>query len=236
MMMSFETLVSNLPLLMAGAMRTLQLLLYTLVFGFAIALPVAQARNAKDARLRAFAHAFIFLFRGAPLLVVVFLLYYGLPQIPGIKESPIWLLIERPMPVAVFALSLNSAGFLADVIANALRNVPKDEIDAARAFGFTRWQTFIRFVARSAARLGIRAYSNEVIFVLKGTAVVNFITITDLVGAANQVYFNTFDPITPLLVAGMIYLVMVFLILLLVKRAERRLSPWLYVRQDIGAT
>ncbi|MDP9138269.1 MAG: ABC transporter permease subunit [Pseudomonadota bacterium] len=229
MIMDLATLVDNFPVLGAGAVRTLQLLVWTLLLGFMIALPVALARNSVDRRWRAFAHGFIFFFRGAPLLVVVFLLYYGLPQIPGVRESPLWLLIERPMPVAVFALSLNSAGFLAEVIAGALRNVPRNEIDAARAFGFTRRQIFIRFVARSAARLGIRGYSNEVIFVLKGTAVVNFITITDLVGAANQVYFNTFDPITPLLVAGLMYLAVVFLILLLVKWAERRLSPWLYV-------
>jgi His/Glu/Gln/Arg/opine family amino acid ABC transporter permease subunit len=230
MIMDAETLVANLPLLCAGALRTLELMIYTLVGGFLIALPVAFARNSSATARRAFAHAFIFVFRGAPLLVIIFLLYYGLPQIPGIKETPVWLLIERPMPVAVLALSLNSAGFLAEIIAGALRNVPVGEVEAARAFGLTRLQVLWRIVAPNAARLGIRAYGNEVVFVLKGTAVVNFITITDLVGAANQVYFNTFDPITPLLAAGAIYLVIVFAILILVGRIERLLTPWAYVR------
>jgi His/Glu/Gln/Arg/opine family amino acid ABC transporter permease subunit len=229
-MMDAETLVANLPLLWAGALRTLELMSYTLLGGFLIALPVAFARNSSRAGPRAFAHAFIFVFRGAPLLVIIFLLYYGLPQIPGVKETPIWLLIERPMPVAVLALSLNSAGFLAEIIAGALRNVPAGEVEAARAFGLNRLQVLWRIIAPNAARLGIRAYGNEVVFVLKGTAVVNFITITDLVGAANQVYFNTFDPITPLLAAGAIYLVIVFVILTLVGRIERRLTPWTYGR------
>jgi polar amino acid transport system permease protein len=232
MIMDFATLVSYLPLLATGAVRTLELLLYTLVLGFIIAFPVAQARNSTDMRLRAFAHAFVFFFRGAPLLVIVFLLYYGLPQILGIKDSPVWFLIERPMPVVVFALSLNSAGFLTEIIAGALRNVPKGEIEAARAFGFSRRQTLLRFITPNAARLGIRAYGNEVVFVLKGTAVANFVTVTDLVGAANQVYFNTFDPITPLLVAGLIYLAIVFFILVIIKRVELRLSPWLRMRPN----
>jgi His/Glu/Gln/Arg/opine family amino acid ABC transporter permease subunit len=230
MIMDMETLIANLPVLWAGALRTLELMTYTLLGGFLIALPVAFARNSPVAGWRAFAHAFIFVFRGAPLLVIIFLLYYGLPQIPGIKQTPVWLLIERPMPVAVLALSLNSAGFLAEIMAGALRNVPAGEVEAARAFGFNRLKVLWRIVAPNAARLGIRAYGNEIVFVLKGTAVVNFITITDLVGAANQVYFNTFDPITPLLVAGAMYLVVVFLILGLVAWAERRLTPWKYVR------
>lgn len=230
MIMDAETLLANLPLLWAGALRTLELTIYTLVGGFLIALPVAFARNAPVAAQRAFAHAFIFVFRGAPLLVIIYLVYYGLPQIPGIQQTPIWLLIERPMPVAVLALSLNSAGFLAEIIAGALRNVPAGEVEAARAFGLNRLQVFWRIVTPNAARLGIRAYGNEVVFVLKGTAVVNFITITDLVGAAHQIYFNTFDAITPLLVAGAIYLVIVFAILLIVGRIERWLTPWAYAQ------
>ena len=100
------------------------------------------------------------------------------------------------------------------------------EVEAARAFGLSRLQTFARIIAPNATRLALRSYGNEAVFVLKGTAVVNFITITDLVGAANQVYFNTFDPFTPLFAAGAFYLVIVFAMLQLVRWAERRLNPW----------
>ena len=91
-----------------------------------------------------------------------------------------------------------------------------------------RLQTRVRIIAPNATRLALRAYGNEAVFVLKGTAVVNFITITDLVGAANQVYFNTFDPFTPLFAAGAFYLVIVFAMLQLVRWAERRLNPWAF--------
>jgi His/Glu/Gln/Arg/opine family amino acid ABC transporter permease subunit len=228
MLMDASTLMAYMPVLLAGAAITLELTLFTLIGGFVVALPVALARNAKAAAPRGFAHGFVFFFRGAPLLVILYLVYYGLPQVPGIKETPVWFLIARPMPIAILALSLNSAGFLTEIIAGALRNVPAGEVEAARAFGLSRLQTFARIIAPHAARLALRSYGNEAVFVLKGTAVVNFITITDLVGAANQVYFNTFDPFTPLLVAGGFYLIIVFVMLRVVKWAERRLNPWAF--------
>jgi His/Glu/Gln/Arg/opine family amino acid ABC transporter permease subunit len=228
MMLDWPTLVQYLPILIKGAVTTIELTLLVVLFGFMIALPVAIARNSASSLARGFAQTFTFFFRGAPILAVLFLLYYGLPQIPGIKESVFWHVIERPMPIAVLALSLNSAGFLAEIFAVALRNVPVGEIEAARAFGFSRPMTFFRFTLPAAARLSLRSYGNELVFVLKGTAAVNFITITDLIGAANQVYFNTFDPFTPLLIAGAIYLFFALLIVTGIRLLERRLSPWLY--------
>jgi His/Glu/Gln/Arg/opine family amino acid ABC transporter permease subunit len=233
MMLDWPTLVQYLPVLMKGALTTIEITVLVVLLGFVIALPVAIARNSASPVARGFAQSFTFFFRGAPILAVLFLLYYGLPQIPGIKESIFWHAIERPMPIAVVALSLNSAGFLAEIFAVALRNVPMGEIEAARAFGFSRVMTFFRFTFPAAARLSLRAYGNELVFVLKGTAAVNFITITDLIGAANQVYFNTFDPITPLLIAGAIYLAFALLIVTGIRLLERRLSPWLYREQIV---
>jgi His/Glu/Gln/Arg/opine family amino acid ABC transporter permease subunit len=228
MMMDWSTLVQYLPVLMRGAVTTIEITVLVALLGFVTALPVAIARNSASALARAFAQSFTFFFRGAPILAVLFLLYYGLPQIPGIKESVLWHVIERPMPIAILSLSLNSAGFLAEIFAVALRNVPVGEIEAARAFGFSRIKTFFRFTVPAAARLSIRSYGNELVFVLKGTAAINFITITDLIGAANQVYFNTFDPITPLLIAGAIYLFFALMIVTSIRLLERKLSPWLY--------
>ena len=163
MLMDASTLIAYLPVLLAGAVTTLELTLFTLVGGFVIALPVALARNAQGSVTRWFAHGFVFFFRGAPLLVILYLVYYGLPQLPGIKETPIWFLIARPMPIAILALSLNSAGFLTEIIAGALRNVPAGEVEAARAFGLSRLQTFTRIIAPHAARLALRSYGNEAV-------------------------------------------------------------------------
>ncbi len=229
MIADWATLEPYVPLMIEGTLTTLQLIALTLVIGFAIALPVAIARNSAARPAKVFGYGFIFFFRGAPLLAILFLIYYGLPQVPGVTESPLWLLIEEPFPVAVMALSLNSAGFQAEIIAGALRNVPKGEIEAARAAGFSRMATFWHVTAAHAARFGIRGFGNEVVFVVKGTAVVSFITVHDLMSAAHQIYFNTFDPITPLLAAALIYLTIVVILIRTIRWLETRLSPELKV-------
>lgn len=232
--MGWDALARYLPLLLEGARTTLLLFILTLFFGFVIAMPVALARNAAGRALSLPAHAFILFFRGAPLLSVLFLAYYGLPQIPGVKDSALWFLIRDPLPVAVFALSLNSAGFQAEIIAGALRNVPRGEVEAARSAGFGRLGIFRHIVAPHAVRIGIRSFGNELVFVLKGTAVASFITLRDMMGAANQIYLRTFDPVTPLLLAGLFYFAFVFVIMRLVARVEILVTPRLRVDRTLA--
>ncbi|MCS0497294.1 ABC transporter permease [Ancylobacter mangrovi] len=216
-----------LPLLLEGARTTLLLFVLTLPIGFLIALPFAFARNARNRALRGLGHGFVLFFRGAPLLVVLFLVYYGLPQVPGIRQSVLWFLLRDPFTVAVIALSLNSAGFQTHIIAGALRNVPANEVEAARAAGFSRPQVFRFIVAPHAVRLGIRSFGNEAVFVLKGTAVVSFITVRDLMGAANQVYFRTFELVPPLVFAALVYLAAVFAVSRFVRLVEWHATPQL---------
>lgn len=225
MIADWSTLSAYIPLMIQGTLTTLQLIALTLVIGFAIALPVAIARNARSRAPKLFGYSFIFFFRGAPLLAILFLIYYGLPQVPGVKESPLWFLIAEPFPVAVIALALNSAGFQAEIIAGALRNVPKGEIEAARSAGFSRLAVFWHVTTAHAVRIGIRGFGNEVVFVVKGTAIVSFITVHDLMSAAHQIYFNTFDPITPLLAAALIYLAIVVVLMRTIRWLEVHLTP-----------
>ena len=225
MITDWETFSGYIPLLINGAYMTLVLFILTLVIGFIIALPVALARNSIRSVAAIFGHGFIFFFRGAPLLAILFLVYYGLPQVPGIKESILWVLIRDPFPVAVMALACNSAGFQAEIIDGALRNVPKGEIEAAQAAGFSPWFVFWYIYASHAVRIGIRSFGNEAVLIVKGTAIVSFITIRDLMSAAHQVYFNTFDPITPLLTAAVFYLAIVYTLTVVMRRIEIRLDP-----------
>jgi His/Glu/Gln/Arg/opine family amino acid ABC transporter permease subunit len=227
--MGWETFLKYIPLLLQGTRTTLLLFALTLIIGFMLALPVALARNSARPLFYVFGYGFILFFRGAPLLAILFLVYYGLPQVPGIKESAIWFLIRDPFPVAVIALALNSAGFQAEIIAGAMRNVPRPEIEAALSAGFSRLQVFLYVVAPHATRIAIRSYGNEATFIVKGTAVVSFITVIDLLSAANQVYFKTFDPITPLLAAALIYLLIIFVLMRIVRWTEIRLTPELRV-------
>jgi His/Glu/Gln/Arg/opine family amino acid ABC transporter permease subunit len=221
--MDWATFQGHLPLLAAGAVTTLWLTLTTMLTGFLIALPVALARNAESGVARAFAVTFVFVFRGAPLLALLFMIYYGAPELPLIRDTWAWTLFREPIPCAVAALSLNSAGYLAEIIAGALRSVPRGEVEAARALGLSRLHTF-RFVkVPSAVRAGLRAYGNEVVFILKGTSVASLVTVMDVMSAANQVYYATYDPFTPMLAAGAIYLAVVALMIATIRAAERRM-------------
>jgi His/Glu/Gln/Arg/opine family amino acid ABC transporter permease subunit len=224
MMMEFAKFQSYIPLLLTGAINTLWLTFGTLLLGFVIAFPVALCRNSSSPWARWFATAFVFVFRGTPLLALLFMIYYGGPELKLIRETFLWNVFREAVPCAILALSLNSAGFLVGVIAGALANVPQGQIEAGRSLGFSRWQVF-RFVkVPNAVRTGIRSYGNEVIFVLKGTAVASMVTIADIMSAANQIYFNTFDPITPMLAAATLYLTIVLCLTLVMRRLERKFA------------
>lgn len=229
MIMDWPTAEEWLPSLLDGTVRTLELTLLTLVFGLLIAVPVSLARNAANGLARGFAVGFVFFFRGTPLLALLFMIYYGGPDVPWVRDGWAWTLFREPWFCAVLALSLNSAGYLTEILAGAVRNVPRGEIEAAIAAGFPRLEVLRRVIVPNATRIALRSYGNEVVFVIKGTAVASLVTIVELLGAAQKIYFNTFDPITPFLAAGAIYLALVFALLLAIGAAERRLTPELRV-------
>jgi His/Glu/Gln/Arg/opine family amino acid ABC transporter permease subunit len=224
-MLSLDTFLAGLPLLLQGTIETLKLFAMSLVCGGLIALPVALARNSRFLPARGFGYGFIFVFRGAPLLVLLYLVYYGLPQFDVLRHSPLWFLLSEPYVCAVLALSLNSAGYVAEILAGALRAVPRGEIEAGEAAGLGRVRLFRSIILPHAARIALRAYGNEVVFLIKGTSAASMVTIIDLMASANAVYFNTYDPFTPLISAGAIYLVLIFVLTRLVAVAERRLTP-----------
>lgn len=234
MLMDCETFQRYAPLLLQGAGQTAWLTAMTLVAGLLIATPVAICRVSGTALLRAFAWIFVFFFRGAPMLVLLFLIYFGLPELSVIRDTWLWTLFRDPYFCAVLALSLNSAGYLAEVIAGALRAIPRGEVEAAEVAGLGRIDIIRLVILPNAARLGLRNYGNEVVFVIKGTSIASLVTIVELMRAANNIYFRTFDPFTPLLAAGAIYLAAIYLLTLGITWLERRLSPELRQPSKLG--
>ena len=220
--MRWETFVTYWPLLAEGAWTTLWLTLATVIIGFILAFPVALARNAAQPVLRGLAAGFVFFFRGTPLLALLFLIYYGAPEIPLIRETWAWALFRDPIPCAIAALSLNSAGYLTEVIAGSLRAVPKGQVEAGLALGLSPRQVFRFIKVPHALRAGIRNYGNELVFSVKGTSAASLVTVMDVMSAANQIYFNTFDLWTPMLTAACVYLAIIGVIMLLVRAVERR--------------
>ena len=236
MMMSLERLLSEIPALLEGLLVTLELTALTLFFGMALALPVALARNHPSPWLRRSAAIFVFFFRGPPVLALLFLLYYGVPQVAWIRESWAWFLLKDGFTCAVVAFSLNSAAYVAEILANALRGVPVGEREAALAIGFKPWDRFRLVTLPHLARLALHNYGNEIIFVIKGTAIASLVTVVDLMGVAQQIYSRTYDPFTPLLAAGALYFVLVLLVTWGVHRLERHLTPELRPPPSIAAS
>ena len=214
-----------LPGLIVGTEQTILLTVATLLVGLAISVPVALCRLSARPTLRWSAVAFVFVFRGTPLLALLYLIYYGAPEVAVVRHTWLWTLFRQPVPCAVLALSLNSAGYLSEIVAGAIRGVPHGEVEAAEVAGLPRSVVFSRIVLPNAVRIGLRGYGNEVVFVIKSTAAGSLVTIVDVLKAAENIYFKTFDPFAPLIAAGAIYLSMVFAVSGLIRWGELHLDP-----------
>jgi His/Glu/Gln/Arg/opine family amino acid ABC transporter permease subunit len=217
----------SLPALLGGAAVTLQLVALAVAAGFVLAVPLAALRVSRRAWLAQPAAAYIFCFRGTPLLVQIYLVYYGLSQFPAVRASVLWPVLREPYWCAVIALALNTAGYTAEILRGGLQAVPHGEVEAARSLGMSGLLLFRRILFPRAFRLALPAYGNEIILLLKASALASTITILDVTGVARTIIARTFAPIELFLAAGAVYLALTAGVARLVAAAERRLSPHL---------
>lgn len=223
--MNLEVMANSLPRLLDGAGLTLQLVSLGLAIGLALAVPVALARVSGRLWLSGPAYAYVFFFRGTPILVQIFLVYYGLSQFESVRQGPLWPILREPFWCAIVAFSLNTAAYTAEIIRGGIQGVPHGEIEAARALGMSRLLVLRRIVLPRAFRLALPAYGNEVILLLKASALASTITLLDLTGVARTIIARTYMPIELFAMAGAIYLVMTFFITRAIKALEHWLSP-----------
>ncbi|EEZ82013.1 amino acid ABC transporter, permease protein [Vibrio alginolyticus 40B] len=163
------------------------------------------------------------LFRGTPLLVQLYLIYYGMDQFFPVKDT-LW---ENAWFCALVAFILNTSAYTAEIIRGAINGLPKGEVEAAKAYGMSKFMTYRRIILPSALRRALPAYSNEVIFMLHGSAVAGIVTIMDLTGAARLVNSRYYAPFESFLTAGLFYMALTFMILWCFKVAERRFLAYL---------
>jgi len=193
---------------------TIELTLVGLLMGFVLGLPAALARVYGSKPVRWLAIGYIELFRGTPLLVQLFLIYFGLPDF-GVTLSR--------MTAAYLALGLNSGAYQAEYFRSAIQAIGRDQMMAARALGMTRLQAIIHIILPQALRLVIPAWSNEPVSLLKTTAIAFLIAVPDLMTKAKLVASRTYDPIGTYLAVAVIYLILVFILSELLKFLERRM-------------
>ncbi|WP_439437168.1 ABC transporter permease [Salinivibrio costicola] len=216
--MDFSLVLETWPIYLDGLWTTVWLVASALVIGLLVAVPVAVARNAQFPLWRYPAWTFIYFFRGTPLLIQLYLIYYGLSQVVNVEDS-LW---QHAWFCALVAFVLNTAAYTAEIIRGAINGLPKGEVEAAIAYGMSPYKAFSRIILPSAMRRALPAYSNEVVFMLHGSAVAGIITIVDLTGAARIVNSRYYAPFESFLTAGVFYMALTFSILWMFRLAERR--------------
>lgn len=220
--MDFSIVTDNLGLYLGGLGTTLWLVAVSLLLGLLLAVPLGIARTSASPLINGPVWAYTYLFRGTPLLVQLFLIYYGAGQFPLITESFLWPLLSQAWFCALLAFTLNTAAYTAEIVRGAIATTPPGEIEAAKALGMSPLLALRRITLPSALRRALPAYGNEVIFMLHGSAVASVVTIVDLTGAARIVNSRFYTPYEAFLTAAAFYLVLTFAIVLLFRAVERR--------------
>ncbi|EHH2480449.1 ABC transporter permease [Vibrio parahaemolyticus] len=221
--MDFSLIIESFPVYCQGLWTTVWLVGISLVIGLCVSVPLAIARNSTNYALSLPSWGFIYFFRGTPLLVQLYLIYYGMDQFFPVKDT-LW---EHAWFCALVAFVLNTSAYTAEIIRGAINGLPKGEVEAAKAYGMSKFMTYKRIILPSALRRALPAYSNEVIFMLHGSAVAGIVTIVDLTGAARLVNSRYYAPFESFLTAGLFYMSLTFIILWCFKRAEKRFLAYL---------
>jgi arginine/ornithine transport system permease protein len=225
--MDLDAIRQSLPLFASGAWTTLELTAAALVVGMLFALPLAVLRGWPSRWVSGPVWAFTYVIRGTPLLVQLYLVYYGLGQFPLVRASWAWPWLQSAWFCAIAAFTINTCAYTTEILHGAMQAVPGGEIEAARAMGMTRGVMLRRVVLPAAFRRMLPAYGNEVIFMLQATSLASTVTLLDLTGAAQEMNSRFYLPFEAFLTAAVIYLVITMALVGLFHYAERRwLMPW----------
>ena len=220
--MDLELMINSFPKLLNATLITLKLLSASLIFGLFIGLIFAILRLSKNIFVSKFAYIYSYIFRGTPLLVQIFIIYFGLGQIESLRSSILWVVLKEPYWCAIIAFSLNTGAYTSEILRSAFQTIKKGYIEAAQSLGVTKKITFYRIQLPIAIKQSLPAYGNEIILMLKGTSLASVITIMDLMGEARKVNVLTFKPFEAFITAGIIYLFITFIIHNIIKYLEKK--------------
>ncbi|HEY4192080.1 MAG TPA: ABC transporter permease subunit [Mesorhizobium sp.] len=211
--MDFAFLSSTMLTLIQALPMTLALFALSVTAGCLLALMIVWMRVGGNRYLAAFAKAYIFVFRGSPLLIQMFLLFYGLAQFGFIRNGPLWPLLREPFVCAVLSLALCTAGYSAEIFRGGIRSVPPREIEAARSIGMSGFLLVRRIIAPIAFRFALPAYSTEVVLMMKSTSLASLVTVWEVTGVAQRLISHTYRTMEVFLCAALIYLILNFIVL-----------------------
>ncbi|MBW6389990.1 MULTISPECIES: ABC transporter permease [Halomonadaceae] len=206
-----------------GLVTTSQLVFLSLIIGLVLAVPLAIGRSSRHRWVSLPIYVYTYVFRGTPLLIQLYIIYYGVVFVEGIQDSMFWPILKEAFYPALIAFTLNTAAYTTEIFRGAIKATPRGEIEAARAYGMSQSLTMRRIVLPSAFRRALPAYGNEVIFMLHASAIASVVTLMDLTGAARFVYARFYAPFEAFIFVAAIYLCLTFAILYLFRYLEKRL-------------
>ena len=230
--MDVQVIIDNLPLYLQGLKTTIVLVFASLALGLVLAIPIALLATSKRKWISALPKAYIYFFRGTPLLVQMFMIYHGMGQFEAVRESFLWVIFQQAWACALVAFALNTAGYTGEILRGTIEQTPYGEIEAAKSVGMSNAQIYRRIILPSTFRRALPAYGNEVIFMLHGSSLAGLITIVDLFGAARIVNARNFVPFESFTAAGIFYLAITFMIVWGFKKAEHYWHAYLRPRES----
>ena len=222
--MDFALMINSFPKLLSAAVITLKLLSVSLIIGLLIGLFFAILRLNKNIFINKFAYGYSYVFRGTPLLVQIFIIYFGLGQIEYLRSTVLWVILKEPYWCAIIAFALNTGAYTSEILRSAFQTIKPGIIEAGKSLGISNKVIFYKIQIPIAIRQSLPAYGNEIILMMKGTSLASTVTIMDLTGVAKYIISTTFKPIEVFIVAGGIYLFMTFIIHNVIKFLEKKYS------------
>ena len=222
--MDLELMINSFPKLLSAAVITLKLLSVSLIIGLFIGLFFAILRLNKNIFINKFAYGYSYIFRGTPLLVQIFIIYFGLGQIEYLRSTVLWVILREPYWCAIIAFALNTGAYTSEILRSAFQTIKPGIIEAGQSLGISNKIIFYKIQIPIAIRQSLPAYGNEIILMMKGTSLASTVTIMDLTGVAKYIISTTFKPIEVFIVAGSIYLFMTFVIHNVIKFLEKKYS------------
>ena len=222
--MDLELMINSFPKLLNATVITLKLLSVSLIIGLFIGLFFAILRINKNKLISKLAYGYSYVFRGTPLLVQIFIIYFGLGQIEYLRSTVLWVILKEPYWCAIIAFALNTGAYTSEILRSAFQTIKPGMIEAGKSLGISNKVIFFKIQIPIAIRQSLPAYGNEIILMMKGTSLASTVTIMDLTGVAKYIISTTFKPIEVFIVAGGIYLFMTFIVHNVIKFLEKKYS------------
>ena len=222
--MDLDLMITSFPKLLNATLITLKLLSVSLVLGLFLGLFFAILRLNKNPFINKFAYGYSYIFRGTPLLVQIFIIYFGLGQIESLRSSFLWVVLKEPYWCAIIAFALNTGAYTSEILRSAFQTIKPGFIEAGKSLGIQSKIIFYKIQVPIAIRQSLPAYGNEIILMLKGTSLASTVTLMDLTGVAKYIISTTFKPVEVFIVAGGIYLFITFIIHNIIKYLEKKYS------------